>query len=270
MCNGGDTKLSRSRDIPEPDVQLAQYFTPRNVVVELWRLVQKRCADQAERDIRAIDTAAGAGVWLDVLIESGTVRPENAYGIEIDQRWADRSGVSLNGDGLLGVFDGVEDGFDIVVGNPPFGKMANFYAAMGEPAARNLAERFPMWKGLGENRDSYPIELLFIERALQVLSPEGWGVLVLPEGVLANAKLQSARDHLLRDLILTEIVELPPSVFRGRGLNAKTAAIIFKKGQNCRSHTTRLYRPKTNVKQSEVSPFCSAGRSGQRGIAIDV
>ena len=195
---------------------------------------------------------------------------KNAYGIEIDQRWADRSGVSLNGDGLLGVFDGVEDGtFDIVVGNPPFGKMANFYAAMGEPA-RNLAERFPMWKGLGENRDSYPIELLFIERALQVLSPEGWGVLVLPEGVLANAKLQSARDHLLRDLILTEIVELPPSVFRGRGLNAKTAAIIFKKGQNCRSHTTRLYRPKTNVKQSEVSPFCSAGRSGQRGIAIDV
>ena len=57
-----------------------------------------------------------------------------------------------------------------------------------------------MWKGLGENRDSYPIELLFIERALQVLSPEGWGVLVLSEGVLANAK-RSLRDHLLRDLI---------------------------------------------------------------------
>ena len=267
MCNGGDTKLSRSGDIPEPDVQLAQYFTPRNVVLELWRLVQKRCVDQSERDIRAIDLAAGAGVWLDVLIESGTVRPEDAYGIEIDQRWADRSGVSLTGDGLLGVFDGVEDGtFDIVIGNPPFGKMANFYAAMGEPAARNLAERFTLWKGMGENRDSYPIELLFIERALQVLSPGGWGVLVLPEGVLANAKLQSARDHLLRDFILTEVIGLPPSVFRGRGLNAKTAAIIFKKGQNCRSHTTRLFRPKTNVKQSEVSPFLAQVGRGKGAL----
>jgi len=78
VCNGGDTKLSRSGDIPEPDVQLAQYFTPRNVVLELWRLVEKRCVDQSERDIRAIDLAAGAGDWLDVLIESRTVRPEDA------------------------------------------------------------------------------------------------------------------------------------------------------------------------------------------------
>ena len=112
---------------------------------------------QVNQKIRAIDLAAGAGVWLDVLIESGKVCPGDAYGIEIDPRWADRSGISYTGDGLLGVFDGVEDDtFDVVVGNPPFGRMSNFSAAMGGPDARELAERFPLWRGLGEKGTATP------------------------------------------------------------------------------------------------------------------
>ena len=264
MCNGGDTKLSGSGDIPEPNAELAQYFTPKNVVFALWHLVQKRFISQATQEIRAIDLAAGAGVWLDVLIDSGTVRPGDAYGIEIDQRWADRSGVPYTGDGLLGVFDGVEnDTFDVVVGNPPFGRMSNFCAAMGGPDSRMLAERFPLWQGLGENRDSYPIELLFVERALQVLRPGGWGVLVLPEGILANAKLQSARDQLLRDLTLKLIIELPLSVFRSKGLNAKTSAVIFKKGCEGRRHSVGLYKARFEVQQPTVSAFLAQVERGK-------
>ena len=264
VCNGEDTKLSGSEDIPEPNAELAQYFTPKSVVIALWRLVQKRLISQENQEIRAIDLAAGAGVWLDVLIDSGGVRPDDAYGIEIDQRWADRSGVSYTGDGLLGVFDGIKDDtFDVVVGNPPFGKMSNFCAAMGGPDSRMLAERFPLWQRLGENRDSYPIELLFVERALQVLRPGGWGVLVLPEGILANAKLQSARDQLLRDLTLKVIIELPLSVFRSKGLNAKTSAVIFKRGCEGRRHSVGLYKARFEVQQPTVSAFLAQVERGK-------
>ena len=269
MCKGGGTKLSRSEDRLEPNAELAQYFTPLNVALALWRLVQKRYISQANQEIRAIDLAAGAGVWLDVLIDSGAVCPGDAYGIEIDQRWANRSGISYTGDGLLGVFDGVEnDTFDVVVGNPPFGRMSNFCAAMGGPDVRALAERFPLWRGLGENMDSYPIELLFVERALQVLRPGGWGVLVLPEGILANAKLQTARDQLLRNVTLKEIIELPPSVFRCKGLNAKTAAVIFKKGRESRRHYVGLYKPRVEVKQSMVSNFLAQVELGKGTLLL--
>ena len=267
MCKGGGTKLSSPGDIPEPNAELAQYFTPRNVVLALWRLVQKRCLAQVNQKIRAIDLAAGAGVWLDVLIESGAVCSGDAYGIEIDPRWADRSGISYTGDGLLGVFDGVEDDtFDVVVGNPPFGRMSNFSAAMGGPDARELAQRFPLWRGLGENGASYPIELLFVERALQVLQPGGWGVLVLPEGILANAKIQQARDQLLRNVTLKEIIELPLSVFRGKGLNAKTAAVIFKKGSEGRRHSVGLYKPRAVVKQPTPSAFLAQVERGKGAL----
>ena len=256
MCNGGDKKLSRLGDKLELNVELAQYFTPRNVVLALWRIVQKRYIAQANQKIRAIDLAAGAGIWLDVLIESGMVRPCDMYGIEIDERWADRSGMSYTGDGLLGIFDGVEDDtFDVVVGNPPFGRISKFCAAMGDPDSCALADRFPLWQGLGENRDSFPIELLFVERALQVLRPGGWGVLVLPEGILANARLQSAREQLLSNLTLKEIIELPLSVFRGKGLNAKTVAVIFKKGREGKKNFVCLYKPRVEVKQPTVSAF---------------
>ena len=52
MCNGGDTKLGGSVDIPEPNAELAQYFTPRNVVFALWRLMQKRFIAQSNQKTR--------------------------------------------------------------------------------------------------------------------------------------------------------------------------------------------------------------------------
>lgn len=267
MCNGGDTKLSRARDIPIPDTRLAQYFTPRKVALSLWKMVEKRCLAQAAGRVRAVDLAAGAGVWLDVLIESGTVCPEDAYGIEIDGRWSDRSGVSYTGDGLLGAFNGVDDGtFDVVVGNPPFGKMSNFHAAMGGVDTRVLAQRFPLWQALGEHLDSYPIELLFVERALQVLKPGGWALLVLPEGILTNAKLQSARDHLLCQLTLVDVIGLPHAVFRGRSLSAKTAAILCQKGSNGRRRSARLCQPKADVKQADVPDFLKQVDRGQGAL----
>lgn len=236
--------MSRGVYTPYPNAQLAQYFTPRDVAHALWRLLAKRQRGKQGDRLRVIDLSAGSGVWLEAALVTGRVDPADIYSIEIDAQWKDRPGIAHVGDALLGTFAGVNDGgFDLVVGNPPFGKLSAFNKAMNSPTREDFAQRFPMWVALGENEQSYPIEWLFMERALQMLRPGGWGVHILPEGFFTNARLQTARDYLLKELVLTDVIQLPSAVFRGNGLNARTAAVVFQKRRPRGRIEVRLVAP---------------------------
>lgn len=249
MCNDRDTVLGNHLYEPHPDGALAQHFTPLGVAQRIWQIVKMRGRPALAAQPRVIDLAAGAGAWLEAVLESGDVQREDAHGIEIDRRWQLRSGISHTGDGLLGDFPGVEaDSFDAVIGNPPFGKLGPFLTAMGDPSAHALAARFQLWNIIGQSASSFPVEWLFVERALQVARPGGWVALILPEGLLTNARWQKARDWLLERVQLCDVVGLPAAVFRGGGLNARTAFIVFQKGAGRRARRVRL----VGVKRPEV------------------
>ena len=220
--------------------ELAQYFTPRPVAEFMWQGVQLYAGGAIGPGARIIDPSAGKGDLLAAVLDHGPAGTSEACGIEIDPALRDHvvegAGEArwFTGDALLDEFTGVEPGsFDVVVGNPPFGRVGDFYPASTEAS---LGERFVVWRAGKERRSdlsrgprSFAIELLFLERALQLARPGGVIAFVVPEGVLTNARLQAARDFVLRQARLLASVSLPTAVFSGPGLHATTAIVFLRR-----------------------------------------
>ena len=190
----------------------------------MWNLLEAWVGDCLGPAVRVIDPAAGRGHLLDVV--SRHVGPDRAMGIEIDPGLADvrqglAEGVAFRiGDGLDDHPPEVVPGvFDLVIGNPPFGQLGG--------ATKNIRRsRFEV-AGLVRGVSA---ELLFLERALDLAVDGGLVAFVMPEGFLANQRLQKVRDWVLGRAKVIGIAELPGSVFRGPGLNARTSVVVLRKG----------------------------------------
>ena len=78
--------MSKGIHIPTTDAALAQHFTPDNVARFVCEAIWRRSNRLLGERPRIIDPAAGAGVWLNALVESGYARAEDVYGIEVDAR----------------------------------------------------------------------------------------------------------------------------------------------------------------------------------------
>ncbi len=202
--------------------------------------VARELVGGSERAVRVIDPAAGAGVFLEVVRDDGGALRHVVRGIEVDRRLAElmppwAAACVEWGDGLLDRFDQVQEGsFDVVVGNPPFGRLRHLHP-WAHDAARWL--RYSIWqRQTGRSRQARvvspaacPIELLFVERALQLVAPGGIVGLIMPNGFLANARLQWARDWIVRQACVRAVVSLPPAAFRGPGVNAWAAAVFIER-----------------------------------------
>lgn len=96
-----------------------------------------------------------------------------------------------------------QGGFDIVIGNPPYG------ASFINKEISYFKTRFKISIARGE---SY---LLFIEKALNLLSKKGLLGLIIPDTLLNLGFTESVRKHILSNSKLIELVGLPSSVFHG-------------------------------------------------------
>ncbi len=189
---------------------LGQYFTPPEAaafVLDGARLLLGRRAG------RLLDPACGDGVFLELALARGVVTRHGAYGIELDPRHVRAAGrLGLDGrvvcaDALAGALPATFErarrrGFDLVVGNPPFGG------------------------GRGKGR----LELRFAARFAELAASGGAGGVILPTGVFANASSQALRDSLLDEIRPAAVVELPPDTFHRTGAAARTCVLFFRKG----------------------------------------
>lgn len=98
---------------------------------------------------------------------------------------------------------GAVPGFDAVIGNPPYG------ALFSNPESEYFKIRYntSVWRC-----ESY---LLFIEQALKLLRNDGYLGFIVPDTILNLGFTQPARELLLRNSRLQEIVGLPSNVFSG-------------------------------------------------------
>ena len=202
---------------------LAQHFTPAAVARLAW---------DAVRTLAGKELGAGGAVWLILRAGEGALLAvvERAYqttGIEIDAGLAERGRRQADrfytGDGLLGTFPEVTDGsFDCVLANPPFGKLGPMLPLLGEDGPHRLAQRFRLLDGQKHIR-AFPVEVLFVERALQLTRPAGWLALILPEGFFANARRQGVRDWLLARAEVRAVVALP-----GAFNKVQTALVVLR------------------------------------------
>lgn len=201
-----------------------QFFTPSI----LSDFIVKFALRFLERRERAIDPACGDGVFLASLLGAGF---SEVWGVDIDPRVVNviptgiREKVKIMimdalARGLLG--EGIpENYFDLVVGNPPFS------AKYGRVSDKRLLQY-----ELGRGRRSQAIEVLFLERFIQLAREGGVIGIILPEGIFASKSMMDVRKFILKYKVLA-IVSLPRGVFRGSlGTTSKTHVLFLKKEQN--------------------------------------
>lgn len=205
-----------------------QFFTPTPIAKFMWQsLPLEKFSQSTDIFPKILDYSCGAGHFLtegidiinDILNSSDNHWVQNSiYGIEKDYRLARVSKISLfmngvgngniiYGDGLDNYEDkGIKnESFDYIVANPPY--------AIKE-FKRHLKLKNNKLDLLNEiTDDSDNIELLFIERTIQLLNDGGYCAIILPTQVLYGEDYSSARKLILQSCKIVSICYMASGVF---------------------------------------------------------
>lgn len=145
--------------------------------------------------------------------------------------------------------------YDAVVGNPPYGgvglgeeqitfeliQQLTAYSVLPQNVRRNLPEE-DIQPTLLENPDgqnnlvkinnrlrSFPIEVLFLERFIQLARPGGWIAIIIPDGILTNSNSHYVREFIFNKTKVKAIVSLSREAFKNVGTSAKTSILFLRK-----------------------------------------
>lgn len=229
--------------------QLGQYFTPPALAGAIWELVALFRSEGRSRVPEAkgaiLEPSVGRGVFLEEALARG-LSADTMWGVDLDPSLHDswqalcrkHPGLTLVEADALRAHPELARSFEIVIGNPPFGSEGLY--ALREPAspeARELAAAlagYTIFRKEGSAKSlrqlaTLPIECLFIERSVQLAAPGGWIALILPEGLLANRRLQHVRSWAARHCAVRAVVSLPGDVFRLEKASARTALLLLQK-----------------------------------------
>src|SRR3989344_5229005 len=77
--------------------------------------------------------------------------------------------------------------------------------------------------------EGMPIEVLFVERFIQLAKPGGWIAVVIPDGILSNSNAHYVRDFIAAKSKVEAVVSLPRETFKQTGTSAKTSILFLRK-----------------------------------------
>mgnify|MGYP001302896964 FL=1 len=112
--------------------------------------------------------------------------------------------------------------FDILLTNPPFA---------GEIREQLLLRNYDLAKKKGEIAKKAERDLLFIERALQLIKPGGRLAIVLPQGKLNNTNMEYVRQWLMEKAKILAVVGLNANTFKPH-TGTKTSVLFLQKWNN--------------------------------------
>lgn len=139
------------------------------------------------------------------------------YGYDLSQSNSSRARVNMYfaGDGFSSINGGINklsisslpmkptDGFDFILTNPPYGSSAEFGR----------------------------LEEAFLTKMIKLIKPgAGWGLVVLPTGVIENPRSAKNRLELFRNAKVTDVIALPKHAFAPY-TTQRTAIAIFQRRQ---------------------------------------
>ncbi len=145
--------------------------------------------------------------------------------------------------------------FDVVVGNPPYGGVGLGESNLTDELIGQLSrfeilpksvrnelgfansqvglfldnKSFAVNQGSKQKLKSFPIEILFLERFIQLAKPGGWIAVVIPDGILANSNSHYVREFVANRTKVEAIISLPRDTFKNTGTNAKTSILFLRK-----------------------------------------
>ena len=110
---------------------------------------------------------------------------------------------------------GIKNGFDIVIGNPPYG-------------AKLTANDKKLYNSIYKHQD-YQLDtyLLFIEKSFQLLKPNAVNAFIIPNTWLINLKLEKFRKYIVEQNTILNIVHYHKNVFENAVVD--TQVVIFRK-----------------------------------------
>lgn len=206
--------------------------------------------------LKAIDYACGSGHFLTEyatqirpLVKNPTDYFKHIYGIEKEDRLAKVAKVSafmygqdqihiLDADALIGNPEIKDENFDVLVANPPFA-VEDFLMTLAEED-REKYELMETVSDLG-NRN---IQCFFLERAKQLLAPNGVAGIIVPSSVLSNSDAMHirTREILLKYFDFVSIVELGSGTFGKTGTNT---VVLFLRRKTQRPEPAEHYWNRT-------------------------
>ena len=207
-----------------------QFFTPNSIT----EFVVQMLGDKIKGSVG--DPASGTGGFLVEILKQG-LNQRKLSGFEIDHRLAWITGINLlvhgsnnfevrtlDGAGTLDVSAlKYAKTFDVLLTNPPFG------SDLSDKASLDALE-------LGKGSASRRRGILFIERCLELLKPNGHLAIVIDDGVLSLPSAADVRDFILCKYQVEAIVSLPESAFLPYA-NVNTSILFIK---NCRPKRHQL------------------------------
>jgi type I restriction enzyme M protein len=224
-----------------------EFFTPHPIV----RLAVEMIAPQPHE--RVIDPACGSGGFLTQTIAyvqrnylnadpSAFVR-ENIHGIEFNPDVALSAMIRLAFEGGMGTEivcanalienETLNNAFDIVLTNPPFG-------SKGKVEDPKILKSFVLARrwNKSHNGDWEPTktvlagqspDILFIEKCLKLLRPGGRMAIVLPDGLLQNVSNSHLRFWVRSQAKVLGVVSIPQEAFVPYGTGIKTSLLLLQK-----------------------------------------
>lgn len=230
--------------------KMGQYFTRREIVDFMVRVIDPNVFDYI------IDPACGSGGFLlyswqhvkEKLKKDYAGDEENIsrldwdfshkhiYGIEKNDRIARVAMMDMvihddghlnieNNDALLDYsnFDPKKEikagKYTCLLTNPPFGSKEK----------RDFILKNYIFGSKIKKRKSQRVEVLFIERCLELLNKKGRLGIVLPDPVLSNPSLDFVREFILKNTKIIAVISLPQFAFRPVGSGMKTSLLFIEK-----------------------------------------
>lgn len=213
--------------------QMTEYYTPPGLVRKMWALVHHYHPQPIRR---VLDPAVGSGRFLEGL--PATAEVVDAYDVSpgavlvARALHGDRPGLTIRQDSFESLFfenrtsiaarriseARAGHGYDVVIGNPPYGTFQGTYAGLGEKAAT-----------AANSLDEY-----FITRGLDLLIPGGVLCYVIGGSVEAGSTLFLDRERregyhakLFAKAQLLDAYRLPQSIFLDTDVS--TEIVVFRK-----------------------------------------
>lgn len=239
------------RDNFRNHIEDAQYMTPTEVVDLMCNIALNDLEneDKAKRiqDFIVCDPCCGVGSFLSSfykrnresnVIDSSKLKIVGQDKVARMVRLAkinmilfnNHSHLITNGNSLAGesTIDNYKGKVDLILTNPPFG--AKFTSDELRPNARN---NYPLLHDLIlKNGANFNSEILFVDRCISLLKPNGKLLAVLPDSVISSAGLNSTLRHRLintKSINIRGIIELPAVTFAQAGTRTKTSILYIEK-----------------------------------------
>ena len=153
-----------------------------------------------------------------------------------------------------------QGGFDVVIGNPPYGAQFDTY---------DKDYLYQNFQTTEYQLDSY---LLFIERAITLLNDKGFLGLIVPNPWLTNIKVTKLRLYVLNTCKIKEITHYPVKVF-GQSV-VDTVVVIMQKEQDYQERSENqtkitIYREYPEPELMHTIPQAQWERTGILNIFVD-